>query len=97
MLVELQQHTRSKPEDERIQFNPLNITVSDYLTLLSPNDVINRTGKNGFDTLEANWLSVLPKVGVESGKLVKFQNQTREKLEDEKILLSMPNILLSEH
>ena len=42
--VELQQRTRSKPEDERIQHNPLNITVPDHLTLVSRNEVKNWTG-----------------------------------------------------
>ena len=42
--VKLQQHTRSKPEDERIQFNSLNITVPGPLTILSRNEVNNRTG-----------------------------------------------------
>ena len=56
--VELQQRTRSKPEDERIQLNSLNITVPDHLTLVSRNEVNNRTGRNGLDLLEAYWLSV---------------------------------------
>ena len=74
--VELQQHTRSKPEDERIQLNPFNITVPDYLALLSRSEVNNRTDKNGFDTHEMNWLSVSPKVGGGSGKL--FQQHIRK-------------------
>ena len=70
--VELQKHTRSKSDDERIQLNSLKITVPDHLTLLSRNEVKIRTGRNNFDLLEANWLSVSPKVGGGSGKLVKF-------------------------
>ena len=41
--VELQQHTRSKPEDERVQLNSLNITEPGHLTK-SRNEVNNRTG-----------------------------------------------------
>ena len=82
--VELQQRTRSKPEDERIQLNSLNITVPDRLTLVSRNEVNNRTGWNGLDLLEANWFLVSPMVGGWSGKLVKFQQHTRKKPEDEK-------------
>ena len=95
--VELQQHTRSKPDDERIQLNPLNITVPDHLTLVSRNEVKNQTGRNGFDTLEANWLSVSPKVGVVSGKLVQLQQHTRKKPEDEKTLLKLPDFSLPDH
>ena len=82
--VKLQQHTRSKPEDERIQLNSFNITVPGHLTLLSRNEVNNRTGWNGFVLLEANWLSVSPIVGGGSAKLVKFQQHTRKKPEDGK-------------
>ena len=42
--VELQQRTQSKPEDERIQLRPLNITVPDNLTLVSRNEFNNQTG-----------------------------------------------------
>ena len=52
--VELPQPTRSKPADERIQPNSLNKIVPDHLTLVSRNEVINRTGRNGFNLLEAN-------------------------------------------
>ena len=69
--VELQRHTRSKPEDERIQLNSLNITVPDHLKLLSRNEFKNRTGETVLSYLEqtgfqfhqrciedhANWLS----------------------------------------
>ena len=41
----------------------VNLTVPDHLTLLSRNEVKNRTGASGSDTLEANRLSVLPMVG----------------------------------
>ena len=52
--VELQQHTRSKSQDEKNQVSQLIITVPDHLTLLSRNEVNNRTGEIGSDTLEAN-------------------------------------------
>ena len=95
--VELQQLTRSKPEDERLQLNSLDITVPDHLTLLSRNKVNNRTGRNGFDLLEANVLSISPKVAGGSGKLVKFQQRTRKKPEDERTQLNLPDIPLSDH
>ena len=72
--VELQQLTRSKPEDERLQLNSLDITVPDHLTLLSRNKVNNRTGRNGFDLLEANVLSISPKVAGGSGNWLSSNN-----------------------
>ena len=95
--VELQQHTWSKPEDGRTQLNSLKITVPDHLTLLSRNEVKNWTGRNSFDLLEANWLSVSPKVGEGSGKLIKFQQHTRKKPEDEKTQLNLHDIPLPDH
>ena len=95
--VELQQLTRSKPEDERTQLNSLNITVPGQITFLSRKESNNRTGRNGFDSLEANWLSVSPKVGGGSGKLIKFQQQTRKKHEDEKSQINLPDIPLPDH
>ena len=95
--VELQQHTRSKPEIEKIQLNSLNITVPDHLTLLSRNENKNQTGRNNFDLLEANWLSGPPKVGGGSGKLVKFQQHTRNKPEDGKTQRNLPDIPLPDH
>ena len=96
-MVELQQHTRSKPEDERIQLDSLNITVPDHLTLRSRKESNNRTDRNSFDLLEANWLSVSPKLGGGSGKLVKFQQHTLQKPEDEKTQLNLPDIPLPDH
>ena len=52
--VELQQHTRSKPQDEKTHASQLIITVLDHLTLLTRNEVNNRTGESGSDLLEAN-------------------------------------------
>ena len=86
--VELQQDTGNKPEDERIQLNLLNITVPNHIALLSRNEVDKRTGRNNYDLLKANWLSFSPKVGGGSGKLVKLQQYTRQKPEDEKTQLN---------
>ena len=80
--VELQQHTRSKPEDEKIQLNPLNITVPDHLILLSRNEINNRTARAALIHLKRS--DFLTLVGERSGKLVKFQNHTPRKPEDKK-------------
>ena len=71
--------------------------VPDNLTLLSRKQVNNRTSKNGFDTVEANWLSVLPKVGGGSSKLIKFQQHTRSNPEDVKSQLNLPDTSLQGH
>ena len=84
-----QQQTRRKPEDKIVQLNPLNITVPDHLTLTSRSEVNIRTRANGFDTLGANWFSLLSQVGRGSGKLVKFKQHTRKKLENEKTQLNL--------
>ena len=73
------------------------MTVPDHLPTLSRNEVINRTDRNGFDLLEANWLSVSPMMGGGSVQLVKFQQHTRKKPEDEKSQLKLPNILQPDH